>query len=212
MTEPSDPLPLTRESVCNARERTRGHVHLTPVLTSQTLNNIISTAQTPEALKGTPWEGQEAAKPTFRFFFKCENFQKIGAFKIRGASHALSRLSKEELQRGVLTTSSGHSPSFLLPIKIIMNLSCPLNLPRDPPASLTSLPSIRQPRPSPRPSRDPLPHHRPHSHAQHLHALKDRRHKSPWPAGLLQREHRARAHGCRARSPKPHKCCVHPPF
>ena len=107
MTELDKTLPLTRASVCEARKRIKDHIHLTPVLTSHALNDILSTPQTPESLKGTPWEGQAPAKPKFNVFFKCENLQKIGAFKIRGASHALSRLEAHELQRGVLTHSSG---------------------------------------------------------------------------------------------------------
>jgi len=100
-------LPLKRASVQSAHERIKDHIHLTPVLTSTTLSNLASTPQTPEALIGTPWEGHRPAHPKINFFFKCENFQRIGAFKIRGAFHALSRLSKEELARGVVTHSSG---------------------------------------------------------------------------------------------------------
>ena len=107
MTDPSHALPLTRPSVIEALNRIEQHVHRTPVLTSSALNFIASTPQTPQALLNTPWEGQAPARPKINLFFKCENFQKIGAFKIRGASHALSRLSQEELARGVVTHSSG---------------------------------------------------------------------------------------------------------
>ena len=99
--------PLTRSSVQAAHERIKKDIHLTPVLTCTTLSDLASTPQTPEALVGTPWEGQRPAHPKIKFFFKCENFQRIGAFKIRGAFHALSRLSREELERGVVTHSSG---------------------------------------------------------------------------------------------------------
>jgi len=71
------------------------------------LNNIASTPQSPKALNGTEYEGAEPAKPTFELFFKCENFQKIGAFKARGAYHALSRLSEDQRKNGVITHSSG---------------------------------------------------------------------------------------------------------
>ena len=75
-------------------------------------DRIASTPQTPESLIGTPYEGQEAARPKFRFFFKCENYQRIGAFKARGAFHALLRLIEElgedeVRRRGVITHSSG---------------------------------------------------------------------------------------------------------
>ena len=55
--------------------------HKTPVLTSSTLNEMT---------------GAEV-------FLKCENFQRMGAYKMRGASHALSRLSDEQLAKGVVT-------------------------------------------------------------------------------------------------------------
>ncbi|KAL9131350.1 MAG: hypothetical protein Q9217_000677 [Psora testacea] len=92
MTDPSCALPLTRSSILSAREAIQPYVHRTPVLTSDTLNVITSAPQSPKSLVGTPWEGQTPAEPKINLFFKCENFQKIGAFKIRGASHALSRL------------------------------------------------------------------------------------------------------------------------
>jgi threonine dehydratase len=82
------------------------------VLTNTTLTNLASTPQTPEALRGTQWEGHEPAKPKVRLFFKCENLQRIGAFKVRGAFHAVVRLIEERgledvRKRGVVTHSSG---------------------------------------------------------------------------------------------------------
>lgn len=100
-------LPLERSSVQSAHRVIKHLIHETPVLTCQTLNNLVSTPQTPEALIGTPYEDQAPARPKINFFFKCENYQRIGAFKIRGASHALARLSNEELKNGVVTHSSG---------------------------------------------------------------------------------------------------------
>jgi len=100
-------LPLQRSSVQSAHKLINPHIHLTPVLTSTTLSALASAPQTPEALVGTPFEGQIPARPRINFFFKCENYQRIGAFKSRGAFHALSRLSKEELSKGVVTHSSG---------------------------------------------------------------------------------------------------------
>ena len=100
-------LPLERSSVEAAHELIKQHIHRTPVLTSKTLSELASTPQTPEALVGTPFEGQAPARPRIKFFFKCENYQRIGAFKSRGAFHALARLSEEELSRGVVTHSSG---------------------------------------------------------------------------------------------------------
>lgn len=100
-------LPLERSSVQAAHELIKPHIHLTPVLTSTTLSTLASTPQALEALTGTPYAGRTPAHPRINFFFKCENYQRIGAFKVRGAFHALMRLSDEERARGVVTTSSG---------------------------------------------------------------------------------------------------------
>ncbi|KAF2099245.1 tryptophan synthase beta subunit-like PLP-dependent enzyme [Rhizodiscina lignyota] len=113
MAESSRSKPLTRENVQKAHELIKQYVHLTPVLTCTTIDSVASTPRSPEALKGTQWEGQTPAKPKFRFFFKCENYQKIGAFKARGAFHALTQLSDEELARGVVTHSSGNHAQAL---------------------------------------------------------------------------------------------------
>ncbi|RAK72843.1 threonine/serine dehydratase [Aspergillus fijiensis CBS 313.89] len=109
---------LTPSAVQDAYSLIQPYVHRTPLLTNQTLNNIASTPQSPEALNGTPFEGQSPANPKIRFFFKCENFQRIGAFKARGAFHALLRLieerGQEEVQkRGVITHSSGNHAQAL---------------------------------------------------------------------------------------------------
>ena len=77
---------LSRGDLEQAHERIRPHAHRTPVLTSCTFDRKFSA----------------------ELFFKCENFQKIGAFKIRGAVNALSQLEPEELERGVVTHSSGN--------------------------------------------------------------------------------------------------------
>ncbi|KAJ4304506.1 hypothetical protein N0V90_000032 [Kalmusia sp. IMI 367209] len=109
-----DGLPLNRESVLAAHDLIKPHIHFTPVQTNTTLSTLASTPQTTEALKGTPWEGKEPAKPKVRLFFKCENFQRIGAFKVRGAFHAVKRLIEKEgleevRKKGVVTHSSERS-------------------------------------------------------------------------------------------------------
>jgi threonine dehydratase len=80
-------LPLIRE----AHERIRAHINHTPVMTSATL------------------DAQAGAK----LFFKCENLQKVGAFKARGATNAVFSLSDAEAQRGVVTHSSGNHAAAL---------------------------------------------------------------------------------------------------
>jgi len=69
-----------------AQKRIKGHAHVTPVMTSQTLNDITGA----------------------QIFLKCENFQRMGAFKFRGAFNAMSQLTEEQKKRGVLTYSSGN--------------------------------------------------------------------------------------------------------
>jgi len=89
-------LNLTSATIQEAWQRIAGKVHRTPVMTCRTI----------DALAGR------------RVFFKCEHFQKVGAFKFRGACHAVSRLSDEEARRGVVTHSSGnHAQALALAAK-----------------------------------------------------------------------------------------------
>ena len=77
---------LTLQMIHEAAMRIRGHVHRTPVVTSRSFNEAT---------------GKEV-------FFKCENLQRAGAFKIRGATNKILSLSDEEKQRGVAAFSSGN--------------------------------------------------------------------------------------------------------
>lgn len=79
------------EDIRRAAERIRPYVHRTPVLTSTTVNEVSGA----------------------KVFFKCENFQKTGSFKVRGASNAVFSLSDEEALRGVATHSSGNHAAAL---------------------------------------------------------------------------------------------------
>ena len=104
---------LTRENVAAAHDRIKRNVHDTPVLTSQTLSTIASTPQASAALVPTSYAGAAPSHPRMRLFFKCENQQRIGAFKARGAFHALSRLYPSQLENGVITHSSGNHAQAL---------------------------------------------------------------------------------------------------
>ena len=77
---------ITKERILEAHNRIRPYIHRTPVMTSSTLNNITGA----------------------ELYFKCENFQKIGAFKIRGAMNAVLGLPHEKLKKGIATHSSGN--------------------------------------------------------------------------------------------------------
>lgn len=97
--------PLTRASVQEAHALIKPLIHLTPVIQCSTLSSLASTPQTHST---TP-----SAHPKMNLFFKCENLQKAGAFKARGAFHALSRLSDAQLAHGVVTHSSGNHAQAL---------------------------------------------------------------------------------------------------
>src|SRR5204862_4408322 len=84
-------MPLDLEAIRAAHERIRAHIHRTPVLTSARLDEA-SGAQ---------------------LFFKCENFQKIGAFKARGATNAVFVLDDASAKRGAVTHSSGNHGTAL---------------------------------------------------------------------------------------------------
>jgi threonine dehydratase len=83
---PSSPLPVSLQDVRAARERIAGHVHRTPVLTSRQLDE----------------------RAGCRLFFKCEIFQRVGAFKARGAFSRLTLLTERERAGGVVAFSSGN--------------------------------------------------------------------------------------------------------
>ena len=110
--------PLTRQSVQAAHKRIKQYVHRTPVITCKTINEVACTPQSERSTEfqyaGQDNERSNDARPNVRLFFKCENEQKIGAFKARGAFHSLSRLIDQKglenvRKTGVCTHSSGMS-------------------------------------------------------------------------------------------------------
>lgn len=120
MADLSTTLPLTRASVIKAHKLVKPHVHLTPVLTNRTLSELASTPRAAEELAGTRWAGRTPARPVLRLWFKCENMQRIGAFKARGAFHAVEKLKREPgwldgggKEKGVVTHSSGNHAQAL---------------------------------------------------------------------------------------------------
>ncbi|KAJ0396640.1 hypothetical protein ATCC90586_002028 [Pythium insidiosum] len=96
---------ISLESIQAAARRIDGLAHRTPVLTCATLDAVATQAmQSPRDASETP-----AERPV-RLFFKCENFQKIGAFKYRGATNAIRRCLEEQptATRTFVTHSSGN--------------------------------------------------------------------------------------------------------
>ncbi|KAK3360156.1 tryptophan synthase beta subunit-like PLP-dependent enzyme [Lasiosphaeria hispida] len=121
MADPSTSPPLTRASVQAAHALIKPYIHITPVLTNTTLNQLASSPLAPAAaLASTPTPAPAPARPVLRFWFKCENLQRIGAFKVRGAFHAVERLKAEPgwaeaggREKGVVTHSSGNHAQAL---------------------------------------------------------------------------------------------------
>lgn len=101
----------TFDDVLAARKRIAPYVHRTPIMTSSFLNELVGA----------------------ELFFKCENFQKAGAFKVRGASNAVFGLSDEMAEKGVATHSSGNHALSLsyaagrrgIPVTVVMPRTAP---------------------------------------------------------------------------------------
>eukprot|EP01128_Nolandella_sp_AFSM9_P008878 TRINITY_DN5536_c0_g1_i1.p2 TRINITY_DN5536_c0_g1~~TRINITY_DN5536_c0_g1_i1.p2 ORF type:complete len:158 (-),score=17.40 TRINITY_DN5536_c0_g1_i1:402-875(-) len=107
----TDALP-TYKDVVAAKQRIESYVHRTPVMVCDTLNSM-------------------AGK---NIFFKCENLQKVGAFKIRGAMNALLSLDLEPLREcGVVTHSSGNHAQALALAAKILGLPAHIVMPQDAP-------------------------------------------------------------------------------
>ena len=82
---------ISFKEIQDAHNRIQPFIHRTPVLTNSSLNEMTGAD----------------------LYFKCENFQKVGAFKIRGATNTVLQLSENELSRGVVTASSGNHGAAL---------------------------------------------------------------------------------------------------
>lgn len=103
---------VTPADVQDAAARLDGIAHRTPVMTSRTLN----------------------ARCGAEVFLKCENFQRVGAFKFRGAYNAVSRLSAESRARGVVTHSSGNHAQGLALAAHLLGVPATIVMPHNAPA------------------------------------------------------------------------------
>ena len=104
-------MTLTLADVQAAHARIKDHIHRTPVMTSRTLNE----------------------KAGAELFFKCENLQKVGAFKARGATNAVALLSDDEARRGVVTHSSGNHAAALARAAKLRNIPAYIVMPSNSP-------------------------------------------------------------------------------
>src|SRR6187455_3847074 len=103
----------TYDDVIAAAARIEGHAHRTPVLQSATAD--------------ARWGAQ--------FFFKCENFQRMGAFKFRGAFNALSRFDRRQREAGVVAFSSGNHAQAIALSARLLGMPATIVMPHDAPAS-----------------------------------------------------------------------------
>lgn len=100
-----------KEDVEKAYRNVKRFVHRTPVLTSRLIDGIAGCS----------------------VFFKCENFQRVGAFKFRGASNAVFSLSQAEAERGVCTHSSGNHAAALALAASLRGIPCQVVMPENSP-------------------------------------------------------------------------------
>ena len=103
---------ITFDDITSAAERLAGVAHRTPIATSRTLNERAGA----------------------QVFAKCENLQRVGAFKFRGAYNAISRLSDEQLKNGVVTFSSGNHAQAVAMVGQLLHTPTVIVMPNDAPA------------------------------------------------------------------------------
>ncbi|MCO8625088.1 threo-3-hydroxy-L-aspartate ammonia-lyase [Burkholderia multivorans] len=106
------PLP-SFDDVAAAAATIAGHAHRTPVMTSRTVDDALGA----------------------QVFFKCENLQRMGAFKFRGAFNALSRFDAEQRRRGVVAFSSGNHAQAIALSARMLGIPATIVMPQDAPAA-----------------------------------------------------------------------------
>ena len=95
-------MSVSLQDIKEAHKRISPYIHKTPVLTSQYFDEIFG----------------------FKTFFKCENFQKTGSFKIRGATNAVFSISDQAAEKGVITHSSGNHGAALAQAALWRGVKC----------------------------------------------------------------------------------------
>ena len=102
---------MSFQGIEEAYSRIRDIVNKTPVMNSRTLNSLMNA----------------------EIYFKCENFQRVGAFKFRGAYNTLSLLSKEEKKQGVITHSSGNHAQAVALAASLLGIHATIVMPKGAP-------------------------------------------------------------------------------
>ena len=108
---------VTYNDIEKAHKRISEHIHNTPILTSDSLDNELGS----------------------NLFFKCENFQKTGSFKIRGATNSILQLKHTEIKNGIITTSSGNHGAAVAFIADKIGTSSKIIMPNNTPKNLSAL-------------------------------------------------------------------------
>jgi threo-3-hydroxy-L-aspartate ammonia-lyase len=108
----TEPAAVSFEDIAAAARRIRGHAHRTPVLRSRTADQRV---------------GAEV-------FFKCENFQRVGAFKFRGAFNALAQFEPAQRRAGVVSFSSGNHAQAIALAAQLLDIPATIVMPQDAPA------------------------------------------------------------------------------
>ncbi|HDR9481366.1 serine/threonine dehydratase [Burkholderia aenigmatica] len=109
----NSPTLPTYDDVAAAAARLEGHAHRTPVMTSRTIDEALGA----------------------QVFFKCENLQRIGAFKFRGAFNALSRFDATQRRNGVVAFSSGNHAQAIALSARMLGIPATIVMPQDAPAA-----------------------------------------------------------------------------
>ena len=99
------------QQIVDAKNRLKGVAHQTPILSSRTLNKMLGA----------------------QVYFKCENFQRIGAFKFRGAFNCISQLTQAQQKRGVIAFSSGNHAQAVALVSKLLGIKATIIMPSNTP-------------------------------------------------------------------------------
>lgn len=110
MSQNADPM---FDRIQAAKKRLSGQAHVTPVMTSRTLDRRVGAT----------------------VYLKCENYQRVGAFKFRGAYNAMAQLAEEDRKRGVITHSSGNHAQAIALVGRLLGIPTTIVMPNDAPVT-----------------------------------------------------------------------------